>query len=81
MLKPPNESFQPTGNNGGQYGEGFSGCSCSTTRRLNFRFPPPLRSGGNAALSGSAWLSPPLRYGENQALETDAPPGHRSAPH
>jgi hypothetical protein len=43
-------------------------------------FPPPLRSGGNAALSGSAWFSPPLRYGENQALETDAPPGHRSAP-
>jgi len=31
-------------------------------------FPPPLRSGGNAALSGSACLSPPLRYGENQAL-------------
>jgi len=43
-------------------------------------FPPPLRSGGNAALSGGACLSPPLRCGENQALETDAPPGHRSAP-
>jgi hypothetical protein len=35
-------------------------------------FPPPLRSGGNAALSGRAWFTPPLRCGENQALETDA---------
>ena len=44
-------------------------------------FPPPLRSGGNAALSGGACLSPPQRCGENQAPETDAPSGYRSAPH
>ena len=44
-------------------------------------FPPPLRSGGNAALSGMCLVSPPLRCGENKAHETDAPSGHRSAPH
>jgi len=48
---------------------------------VNFLFPPPLRSGGNGALSGECLVSPPLRYGENKALETDAPSGHRSAPH
>ena len=49
-------------------------------RRLALSFPPPLRSGGNAALSGECLVSPPLRYGENKALEW-MPCGHRSAPH
>jgi hypothetical protein len=49
-------------------------------RPVSSTFPPPLRSGGNAALSGECLVSPPLRYGENKALEW-MPCGHRSAPH
>jgi len=46
----------------------------------NNLFPPPLRYGGNTALSGECLVFPPLRSGENKALEW-MPCGHRSALH
>jgi hypothetical protein len=44
---------------------------------LILSFPPPLRSGGNAAVEQRT-PDFPLRCGENKEFETDAPPGHCS---
>jgi hypothetical protein len=59
-----NKFIQPTGNNAFS----FSGL-WFVARRLMTAFTPPLRCGGNAALSGRAWFSPQRSGGVNQALE------------